>query len=219
MKIAKQQVKTEPELILEEITPEEEKVPLEKLIWEYDHNAGELQEKQVQYDNLSESLAELDEITGGHKEYEDKKNAFQLAENRIEELAEAFQKKLKKDLNTRASEIISQITGGKYTRLILSEGLSLSLLSQDRRIPIEQVSRGTIEQVYFALRMAAGELMHTEEYPVILDDTFVCYDDKRLAQTLGWLYKNKTQVILLTCQKREEEILSRLKIPYHIIKI
>ena len=219
MKIAKQQVKTEPELILEEITPEEEKVPLEKLIWEYDHNAGELQEKQVQYDNLSESLAELDEITGGHKEYEDKKNAFQLAENRIEELAEAFQKKLKKDLNTRASEIISQITGGKYTRLILSEGLSLSLLSQDRRIPIEQVSRGTIKQVYFALRMAAGELMHTEEYPVILDDTFVCYDDKRLAQTLGWLYKNKTQVILLTCQKREEEILSRLKIPYHIIKI
>lgn len=219
MKIAKQQVKTEPELILEEITPEEEKIPLEKLIWEYEHNAEELREKQVQYENLEERLEELDEIAGEHKEYENKRCALQLASDRIEELAETFQKKLKTSLNARASQIMADITEGKYTHLTLEEGLSLSLLSRGRKISINQVSKGTVEQIFFAFRMAAGELMHTEEYPVILDDTFVCYDDKRLSQTLRWLNENKKQVIILTCQKREEETLDRLGIAYRKVEI
>lgn len=219
MKIGKKQVKTEPELILEEITPEEEKIPLEKLLWEYERNAEELGEKRIQYENLRETLEELVEITGEYREYEEKKCALKLASERLEELAGTFQKKLKSDLNKRVSEIIREITGGNYTQLVLEEGLSLSLMCQGRKIPVEQVSRGTAEQVHFALRMAAVELMYEEEYPVILDDTFVCYDDKRLACTLKWLSENKRQVLLFTCQKREEETLAKLGIPFRKICI
>ena len=86
----------------------------------------------------------------------------------------------------------------------------MSLYTAGRRISIEQVSRGTIEQIYFALRMAASEILYEEDYPVILDDTFVFYDDKRLENTLRWLKKNKKQVIIFTCQKREQEILNRI---------
>lgn len=219
MKIAKKQVKTESELILEEITPEEEKIPLEKLVWEYEHNAGELREKQVQYENQQEALAELDEITGGHREYENQRAACQLAAARLGELSESLRQKLRADLDTRISQIMSEITEGKYTHLILEEGQSLSLMSGGRRIPADQVSCGTVEQACFALRMAVGELLHNEEYPVILDDTFVCYDDKRLARTLCWLHENKVQVILFTCQKREEELLRKMGIPFHRITI
>lgn len=223
MKIAKKQVKTEPELILEEITPEEEKIPYEKLIWEYEHRAGELKEKQVQYDNLKEALEELDEVSDEHKKYERKSRALQLAAERIEELSDGFQKKLKGSLNADASDIICEITGGKYSRLILEEkpgqGTLMGLLSDGKKIPAGQVSRGTLEQVYFALRMAAGRLLYKEDYPVILDDTFVCYDDERLARTLKWLHKNKRQVLIFTCQRREEEALKKLKIPYRKVDI
>lgn len=74
------------------------------------------------------------------------------------------------------------------------------------------MSRGTIEQIYFAVRMAASELLHEEECPVILDDTFVFYDDQRLENTLKWLAKYKKQVLIFTCQKREQQILEKLEI-------
>lgn len=219
MKISKKQMKTEPEIILEEITPEEGKLSEQKLLWEYEHNAEELREKQVQYENLKENLEELCEVTDEYKKYEGLKCAVQLAQERMKELSGELGKKLQQELDIRISEIISEITGGKYEKLVLGEELSLSVLSEGRKIPAEQLSQGTIEQIYFALRMAAGEVLYEEEYPVILDDTFVCYDDMRLKRTLGWLYRNKKQVILFTCQKREEETLTRMGIPYRRIEI
>lgn len=214
MKVGKQEEKTEPEKILEEITPEEEKIPLMRLIWEQERGAEELREKQVRYSNLQEQLEELDEVTEEQKKCDRQKMAAQFAVQRLKELSDELGKKLRKELNTRASEIISAVTGGKYTRLIIDEGLEMSLLCGGKRISAGQVSRGTIHQVYFALRMAAGDILHREEYPVILDDTFVCYDDMRLERTLQWLYENKKQVLIFTCQKREEEALERLGIPY-----
>lgn len=214
MKVGKKQEKTEPELILEEITPAEEKVPLQKLIWEKERNEEELKDKQIQYDNLQEELQELDEISDEYKEYDRQREALQLAIDRIEALSGALQKKLRTDLNARASEIISEITAGRYSRLMIEEGLSPYLLSEGRRISVMQVSRGTVEQIYFALRMAVAELLYEEEFPVILDDTFVYYDDMRLERTLEWLHRNKKQVLIFTCHKREEEALKKLKIPF-----
>ena len=58
-----------------------------------------------------------------------------------------------------------------------------------------------------------------EPLPVLLDDTFAYYDDTRLKNTLSWLAVNKSQVILFTCQNREEEALKQLGIRYRKIKI
>lgn len=214
MKVSKKEEKTEPERILEEMTPEEENVPTQKLMWELEHNGEVLRDKQIQYENLKEQLEELDEITEEYKNYERQKDAVQLAADRIGELAGKLQNCLQQDLNTRASEIIGEITGGKYTRIVIGEGLAMSLLCGGQKISVSRVSQGTIEQIYFALRMAAGELLYEEEFPVILDDAFVCYDDERLARTLKWLYQNKKQVLIFTCQQREEQLLKKMGIPY-----
>jgi len=45
---------------------------------------------------------------------------------------------------------------------------------------------------------------------VILDDTFVSYDEERLESVLEWLAKSGKQVLLFTCQKREMKILSEM---------
>ena len=219
MKVGKKQEKTLPEIILEEITPEEEKIPLEKLRWEYAHVREELKERQIQYDNLKEQLAELDEVSEDFREFDKKRMAIRLAEERLNELSGELQRQLEERLNGAASEILSEITEGRYTKLLIEEKLHMSVLKEGRRIPLEQLSRGTVEQIYFALRMAAGDVLREEEYPVILDDTFVCYDDRRLKNTLKWLAGYRKQALIFTCQKREAQMLDELGIEYRLERI
>ena len=214
MKVSKKQEKTESEKLLEEITPEEEKIPLEKLIWEAERGEEELREKETQYNNLREQLEEMHEMGEEFWELERQREAVDLAINKLNELAADFQMRLKGRMNELASEIITELTDGKYTHLVLEDKLRMSLVSGERKIPIEQLSRGTMEQLYLALRMAAAKVLKEEKYPLVLDDTFAYYDDKRLENTLRWLVKSDRQVLIFTCQKREEEILKKFEIPY-----
>lgn len=217
--MGKKQVKTPPEILLEEITPEEEKIPKEKLLWEQSHVREELREKRTQYENLKEQLEELDEVSDGYREYDRRRSALLLAMDRLNELSAEMQRQLEEQLNGRASEIFAYITDEKYTKVLIEEGFHMSVLKDGRRIPTEQLSRGTVEQIYFALRMAASEVLYEEEYPVILDDTFAYYDDTRLRNTLRWLGENRSQVIILTCQNRERQQLEELKIRFHMEQI
>lgn len=214
MKVGKKQEKTEPEKILEEIMPEEEKIPLEKLRWEFERGSEELLDKETQYNNLREQLEEMHEMGEEYREKETKREAVDLVICKIQELSKDFQIRMKETLNALASDVLSEITGGKYTRLVMEDNLKLSVLCEGKKIPLWQLSRGTIEQIYLALRMAAAELLKEENYPVILDDTFAYYDDERLENTLRWLEKSGKQVLLFTCQKREEEAMKRLGIGY-----
>jgi hypothetical protein len=214
MKIGRRGRETEAGEILETAGTEEELVSTEKLIWELEHLTEDRKEKQVEYDNLQEQLQEQDELGGDYIKLDRRKEALLFAERRLEEVSGAMQRDLTARLNRRASEIIKVITGGKYEMLTADENLHMGLFDQGRYVSMEQVSQGTMEQIYFALRMAAAELLYEEDYPVILDDTFAFYDDVRLERTLRWLANCGRQVILFSCQKREEEILKRNGIHY-----
>ena len=50
-----------------------------------------------------------------------------------------------------------------------------------------------------------------EDVPLIFDDAFAFYDDKRLESALKWLSGQGKQVIIFTCQNREEEIVEKLR--------
>ena len=189
---------------------EEARLSLQKLLWSKERLQGEIKEKRILHENLQEQLDEMVEMDETYRRKELEKKALELAASRLLELSEDVQQELSVKLNEKASEILKEITGGKYEMLLIDEKLKMSLIKDGRKIALEQVSRGTIEQIYFALRMAASDLLYEEEYPVILDDTFVYYDDVRLENTLRWLKKNTKQVILFTCQKREQEILGRI---------
>ena len=194
---------------LEQVTAET-KGSLDKLTWQKEHLQVELKEKQIQYSNLQEQLDELEEVSENYKQKDLKKSALEIATQRMLELSKDVHRELSVELNRKASAILSEITGGKYTMLLIDEKLKMHLYTGERKIDILQVSRGTIEQIYFALRMAASEILYEEAYPVVLDDTFVFYDDERLENTLRWLAKNKKQVLLFTCQKREGEMLKEM---------
>lgn len=189
----------------------EMQLSLQKLYWRREELQEQQKEKRTLQHNLLETLQELDECCDSRRQLECTKNGIVLAIQRLQELSGDVHKELASRLNEKTSEILNWITDGKYKMLLLDEQFKISLFNGERKIPLEQVSRGTVEQVYFALRMAASDILHEEEYPVVLDDTFVYYDDVRLERTLRWLLENRKQVLLFTCQKREQDILEKIK--------
>lgn len=183
--------------------------------WHLEKLREDLEEKRVQYDNLMEQMKEMEQSGRATEEQKRKKQALELAETRMQEIAKELQGNISKRLNETVSEIFCEITGGKYEKVHVDEQLQISVIHENRRIDMNQVSRGTLEQLHFALRMAAVRILYEEDYPVILDDTFAYYDDERMARTLRWLDEHVGQVIVFTCQRREEEILKKNKIQYH----
>jgi hypothetical protein len=84
--------------------------------------------------------------------------------------------------------------------------------------PLEQASTGTIDQLYLALRLSMALLLQRENrdlLPLLFDDSFAMYDEKRLAASIGYLKKAyPAQILLFTCHHREEKILKELGIPF-----
>ena len=58
-----------------------------------------------------------------------------------------------------------------------------------------------------------------EELPLLLDEVFAMYDDRRLGRALKILADQGRQVLLFTCQSREEQRLNQLSIPYHKVQL
>ena len=193
----------------------EAKRELEKIIWEGVRLETEIQEKQVILVNLEEQLQEILNQRMKRSEEEKKIQAIELAMERILQVSLEIQKDFGKEMDDIASRILEQITEGKYKKLFIDEQLKVSIYYEGRSLTLEQVSRGTAEQIYFAIRMAITELLHVQELPVLLDDTFAYYDEKRLLQVLKWLEQNKKQVVIFTCHKREMEIMDNYNIKYH----
>ena len=179
-----------------------------------------LNDKETLLYNLQEELEELEndneEILKARKEA----RSLVLAEKMLAKAAGSLQSRRGNFLKDRTWEILEELTQGRYRSGLIDENFQIRLDGGDRYVGLYQVSQGTVEQVYFALRMAAGELLcREEELPVLLDETFAMYDDRRLCQALRWLQKHKSQVILFTCTRREIQMLQKLGIPWNKISL
>ena len=103
------------------------------------------------------------------------------------------------------------LTDGRYTRISLDEKNLIRLNTPDKLLSVDQVSYGTMQQVYFALRLAsAGLLSGGSEVPILLDEPFAMYDEKRLERALRILAGSARQVILFSCQTRELDLLEKM---------
>ena len=69
----------------------------------------------------------------------------------------------------------------------VDENLNIFMNTRTKLVPIEQVSSGTMDQIYLALRLAVARLMQgkNDPLPLIFDDSFVQYDDERLRTALA----------------------------------
>ena len=187
----------------------------EKRNWSLDALYEAKKERETALENAEAEYQEAEEHAYLPLAEELEIESLNLAMTTIQQLSRGIHRQVGGQLRERTSQILSEITGGRYRSVLMDPELHMSVNTGDRTIPMEQLSRGTVEQVYFALRMAAGELLCGDaQLPVILDEVFGMYDEERLTAVLTWLASQNRQVILLTCRQREMEILDKNGITY-----
>ena len=182
-----------------------------------------LSEKETRRYNIMQDLEAAKQPGGQEKELLEDIRALELAAAEIDRLAKEYYEDSLDGLGSAVSKWMSQLTAGKYDHAIVKEDGKLLILADGKEILPEALSHGTLEQIYLAFRLAVGEIVTKEEpMPVIFDEAFGMYDEKRLMHTLRALdcqirKEQGRQILIFTCQKREMELLEQAGITYHKI--
>lgn len=184
---------------------------LENLIMQYQEKESALVDKQREY----EELLHLKE------EQEFSLEAIRLTMDTIKELSVQIHDSFGISLSKKVSENLYTITSGKYKEVLVDENLNIKILHEQQYIPLEKLSIGAMEQVYFALRMAIGDLLFEgDSMPLVLDDSFAYYDDNRLKAVLQVLASMKDrQIFIFTCHNREQRYLNEAGVPFNYTKL
>jgi len=153
--------------------------------------------------------------------YETLREAADIAEGFLKQALTEVQENYSPALNKQLNSILGEITSNKYHEV--ETGTNLEVIIHDLNagaLRAEQLSRGTVEQIYFSLRVALAQMLSKQEMlPMFIDEAFAQYDDERLDNTLRFLLKlsEKRQIIIFTCQKREIDILRSIHAKFHLI--
>ncbi len=157
---------------------------------------------------LEEAQAELERLT-------QEREALELAARCIQEASGEIHRDFAPRLNARIGTLVKAVTGGRYSQVRVDGSLNLRVLAPEtgRLAPLRALSSGTVDQFRLSLRLAVADLLTGGRggLPLILDDSFVQWDDRRLEGALAHLLElaRSNQVLLFTCQQREMNILSR----------
>jgi len=112
------------------------------------------------------------------------------------------------------TEIFQEITGGFYREVRYDRENSTIVVEnrEGKTLTAQQLSGGTFDQLYLAIRVALGEkILQQEPGFFVLDDPFIKADYirlQRLLQTLQELARRGWQILYFTCK---EEVLDLLR--------
>lgn len=153
-------------------------------------------------------------------------DAINLAAETMTELQSSIQSSFGHYLNKEAGELIAGITGGVYDSMWIDQNLDIFMNTPGKIVPIEDVSSGTMDQIYLALRLAAARLIQGDtgaaeaRLPLIFDDSFAMYDEQRLASALQYITEiHHGQILLFTCHTREQRILESENVKFNLIEM
>ncbi|WP_296225313.1 AAA family ATPase [uncultured Lactobacillus sp.] len=121
-----------------------------------------------------------------------------------------------------AQEYLEILTGGRYLEILLPAKLSkktpLKVVRKDKKkIPLAYLSRGTQEQLYFALKLAfVMQIKDKIDLPVLIDDSFVNFDGPRTGYIVDMLKKmsEDKQILVFTAREDLAEAVSAAPIRY-----
>jgi uncharacterized protein YhaN len=136
--------------------------------------------------------------------------SLRLAHHALQKVKEDYQKtKLPAVLET-SSVYFSKITEGEYQSILFTDANELVVLKEDgTRFFPHELSRGTAEQVYLAIRLAVASNAGPEDFPILMDDIAVNFDQKRTRRTLSLIQEiaQDRQVLFFTCHSHLEPLM------------
>lgn len=122
-----------------------------------------LAEKETRRCNLAEQLEVCSGAGARERELQLELDAVEMAKNEIIRLSREYGDERRDEINSVVSRYVSAITEGKYDLAEVDETGKLRVQTEGREVLPEALSRGTLEQFYFAFRMAVGSIVTQEE--------------------------------------------------------
>lgn len=140
-----------------------------------------------------------------------------IARHLLQEAKRRFEKEGQPRVLRDASRFFGLVTGGRYTEVRATLGArdgALDVIRHDqaRRRP-EELSRGTQEQLYLALRFGyiVNHLTNGEPLPLIMDEILVNFDPRRGAQAARAILDlaQTYQILFFTCHDWARDMFHR----------
>ena len=175
----------------------------------------ELYEEQAHIDHLINDLSTFEKMEQLKLDQEILKqklkdkifrwSSYTMALHLLDEAKHRFELKKQPKILQDAGRFFSIITNGQYEKIIpSSQNSSFDVIDKyGKRKSADQLSRGTAEQLYLALRF--GYILNyglkDEPLPIIMDDILVNFDPVRAKNTIKTIKEltNSHQVLFFTC--------------------
>jgi len=148
-----------------------------------------------------------------------------LAGKLLTDEMERFERENQPELLRDASTFLARMTGGRYeaVRARLTDRALVTVgPGKTERTP-EQLSTGTRQQLYLALRLAyiRHYCRRAEPLPLVMDDVLVNFDDRRAEAALGALAElaGEHQVLFFTCHHHLLDMAERVLPGIHPLRI
>ena len=169
---------------------------------------------------LLEKEEKLADINDNIQKYESEITSIELAMDLINKSINKLHKNFIPRINKKVSEMMAYST--KYKdRFRVDENLDVSIYDGVKFYEQKHLSSGTFDLLSVFIRISVLEELMGLDYLMILDDCFVQLDDVRYKKCLDLLFKisNSNQIILFSCQNRDEQLLNELDIIYKKIEL
>ena len=139
---------------------------------------------------------------------------LKLARALLQQAVRRFRERAQAPMMMKASAYFSLVTGGDYERVMTDESEAHSMLCAVRaggaRVTLDEMSEGTADQLYLALRLAALDVRRSAhpQMPLVLDDALITSDDRRAAHILRALarFAESNQVLVFTHHRHLLEV-------------
>ena len=132
----------------------------------------------------------------------------------LEQANDELQTRFAPQLAALAGQLLAQLTDARYDAVLLDRELHAEARQTGEPVTRQllSLSGGTVDQVYLAVRLAICRLALGADVPVVLDDALVRFDDARVRAALALLRAEAgtRQILLFTCQGREQAMLEKM---------
>ena len=158
---------------------------------------------QMLWDRLAERTEANIALERQIAEGEERLAAIQQSLQWLKEANEEMNTHFAPKLCQAAGAHLSALTAGKYSGLLMDDSFAIRLESPLGTHAAEHYSAGTRDAVYFAFRLAAGQMLGKEPLPMVLDDPFTNLDETRRASAMSLLEKaaEDRQILYFSCHR------------------
>lgn len=170
---------------------------------------------------LEEIEEDIREVNGQIRKQEARLEALKIAKENMEEASVDIRKNIGPILNKSIAKYMKNLSSEGVEEILLGEDYSMKIRKNGSLFPGEFLSNGAKDQLYLALRLSfIKNLFEEGDVPIVFDDAFVQYDEKRREKVLKLLNDEALiQTLIFTCQGIDKQLLDINNIKCNFLEI